>query len=55
MPQRRIEVAFVFWDDLKLTSGIRAPTAFNGQNCFFKAAGSKVLDEYYTSHLKEVY
>jgi hypothetical protein len=43
---RRIEVVFVLWDDLKLTSGLRAPTAFNGQNHFFKIGRSKVLDEY---------
>jgi hypothetical protein len=30
MPLRRIEVLFVLWDDLKLTSGLRTPTAFNG-------------------------
>jgi hypothetical protein len=31
MALRRIEVVFVLWDDLKLTSGLRTPTAFNGQ------------------------
>ena len=53
MAQRRIEVVFVLWDDLKLTSGLRTPTAFNGQNYFFKIAGSKVLDKYYNSYLKK--
>jgi hypothetical protein len=53
MPQRRIEVVFVLWDDLKLTSGLRTPTAFNGQNYFFKIGRSKVLDEYYNSYLKK--
>jgi hypothetical protein len=36
MAQRRIEVIFVLWDDLKLASGLRTPTAFNGQNYFSK-------------------
>jgi hypothetical protein len=53
MALRRIEVVFVLWDDLKLTSGLRTPTAFNGQNYFFKIAGSKVLDKYYNSYLKK--
>jgi hypothetical protein len=55
MALRRIEVIFVLWDDLKLTSGLRARTAFNGQNYFFKTgrSRSKVLDEYYNSYLKE--
>jgi hypothetical protein len=52
MALRRIEVVFVLWDNLKLTSGIRTPTAFNGQNYFFKIAGRKVLGEYYNSYLK---
>jgi hypothetical protein len=52
MPLRRIEVVFVLWDDLKLTSGLRTSTAFNGQNYFFEISRSKVLDEYYNSHLK---
>ena len=47
MAQRRIEVVFVLWDDLKLTSGLRTPTAFNGQNYFFKIGRSKVLEVYY--------
>jgi hypothetical protein len=64
MAQRRIEVVFVLWDDLKLTSGLRIPTAFNGQNYFFKIAGSKVVDKYTTiptqkgksnSHVKVYY
>jgi hypothetical protein len=53
MPLRRIEVVFVLWDDLKLTSGLRTPTAFNGQNYFFKIGRSKVLDEHYNSYLKK--
>ena len=53
MPLRRIEVVFVLWDDLNLTSGLRTPTAFNGQNYFFKIGRSKVRDEYYNSHLKK--
>jgi hypothetical protein len=53
MALRRIEVVFVLRDDLKLTSGLRTPTAFNGQNYVFKIAGSNVLDEYYNSYLKE--
>ena len=53
MALRRIEVVFVLWDDLKLTSGLRTPTAFNGQNYFFKIGRSKVLDEYYNSYLKK--
>jgi hypothetical protein len=53
MALRRIEVVFVLWDDLKLTSGLRTPTAFNGQNCFFKMNGSKVLDEYYNTYLRK--
>jgi hypothetical protein len=53
MPLRRIEVVFVLWDDLKLTSGLRTLTAFNGQNYFFKIAGSKVLDKYYNSYQKK--
>jgi hypothetical protein len=53
MPLRRIEVVFVLWDDLNLTSGLRTPTAFNGQIYFFKIGRSKVLDEYYNSYLKE--
>jgi hypothetical protein len=53
MALRRIEVVFVLWDDLKSTSGLRTPTAFNGQNYFFKIAGSKVLDKYYNSYLKK--
>jgi hypothetical protein len=53
MALRRIEVVFVLWDDLKFTSRLRAPTAFNGQNHFFKKAESKVLDKYYNSYLKE--
>ena len=53
MALRRIEVVFVLWDDLKLTSGLRTPTAFNGQNYVFKLAGIKVLDESYNSYLKE--
>ena len=36
MPLRRIEVVFVLWDDLKLTSGLRTPTAFNGQFFVFE-------------------
>jgi hypothetical protein len=54
MAQRRIEVVCVLWDDLKLTSGLRTPTAFNGQNHFLKIAESKVLDEYryYNSYKK---
>jgi hypothetical protein len=44
---------FVLWDDLKLTSGLRTPTAFNGQNYVFKIAGSKVLDKHYNSYLKK--
>ena len=47
------EVVFVLWDDLKMTSGLRTPTAFNGQNFFFKIAESKVLDKYYNSYLKK--
>jgi hypothetical protein len=55
MALRRIEVVFVLWDGLKLTSGLRTPTAFNGQNYFFKTGKSKVLDEYryYNSYLKK--
>jgi hypothetical protein len=53
MPLRRIEVVFVLWDDLKLTSGLRTLTAFNGQSYVFKIAGSKVLDKYYNSYLKK--
>jgi hypothetical protein len=53
MALRRIEVVFVLWDDLKFTSGLRAPTAFNGQNYFFKIGRSNVLDKYYNSYLKE--
>jgi hypothetical protein len=52
MALRRIEVVFVLWDDLKLTSGIRTPTAFNGQKYFFKIAGRKFRGEYYNSYLK---
>ena len=37
---------------LKLTSGHRISTAFNGKNHFEKIAGSKLLDKYYNSHLK---
>jgi hypothetical protein len=51
MAQRRIEVVFVLWDDLKLTSGLRTPTAFNG-HFFSKMGESKVLDEYYNSYIK---
>jgi hypothetical protein len=36
MALRRIEVVFVLWDGLKLTSGLRTSTAFNGQNYFSK-------------------
>jgi hypothetical protein len=36
----------------RLALGHRISTVFNGQNHFFKIAGSKVLDEYYNSHLK---
>jgi hypothetical protein len=54
MAQRRIEVIFVLWDDLKLTSGLRNPTAFNGRNYFKKTARSNVLDDYYNSYLKKV-
>jgi hypothetical protein len=43
MALRRIELVFVLWDDLKLTSGLRTPTAFNGQNYFFKTHLSVVL------------
>ena len=53
MAQRRIEVVFVLCDDLKLISGLRTPTAFNGQNHFFKIRRSKLLDEYYNSYLKK--
>jgi hypothetical protein len=52
MALRRIEVVFVLWDDLKLTSGLRNPTALNGQLFSKQIAGSKVLDEYYNSYLK---
>jgi hypothetical protein len=52
MALRRIEVVFVLWDGLKLTSGLRIPTAFNGQSYCFKIAGSEVLDKYYNSYLK---
>jgi hypothetical protein len=54
MALQRIEVVFVLWDDLKLTSGLRTPTAFNGQNYFFEIGKSKDLDEYYNSHLKKI-
>jgi hypothetical protein len=31
----------------------RISTVFNGQNYFFKIAGSKVLDEYYNPYLEK--
>jgi hypothetical protein len=39
--------------ELKLTSGHRISTTFNGQNHFNEIAGSKVLDEYYNSYLRQ--
>jgi hypothetical protein len=36
----------------KLALGNRISTVFNGQNYFFKIAGSKVLDKYYNYYLK---
>jgi hypothetical protein len=51
MALRRIEVVFVLWDDLKLISELRTPTAFNGPKKI-KIGRSKVLDEYYNSYLK---
>jgi hypothetical protein len=36
-----------------MTSGLRTPTAFNGQNYFFKITESKVLDKYYNSYIKK--
>jgi hypothetical protein len=35
-----------------LISGLRTPTAFNGQNYFFKIGKSKVLGKYYNSYVK---
>jgi hypothetical protein len=37
----------------RLALGHSISTAFNGQNHFFKIAGSKVLDEYYNPYLKK--
>jgi hypothetical protein len=42
-PAHAIEVVLVLWDDLKLTSGLRTPTAFNGQNYFSKKVEVKFL------------
>jgi hypothetical protein len=36
-----------------LASGHRISTTFNGQNHFKKIAGSKVLDEYYSTYLRK--
>ena len=53
MPLRRIEVVFVLWDDLKLTSlGAQDPNGIERPKSIFKIGSSKVLDEYYNSYLK---
>jgi hypothetical protein len=36
-----------------LASGHRISTTSNGQNHFYKIAGSKVLDEYYNTYLRK--
>jgi hypothetical protein len=38
---------------LRLASGHRVSTTFNGQIHFKKIAGSKVLDEYYNTYLRK--
>jgi hypothetical protein len=43
---------FLLWDDLKLTSGLRTPAVFNGQNYVWEIRKSQFLDEYYNSYLK---
>jgi hypothetical protein len=50
MRQIEIEIVFVLCGGLKLTSGHRISTVFNGQNHFTKIAGSTVLDEYYNTY-----
>jgi hypothetical protein len=41
------------WGGLKMTSGHRISTTYNGQNHFKQMAGSKGLDEYYNIYLRK--
>jgi hypothetical protein len=49
VPAKRNTWDFMNWP--RFASGYRTSTVFNGQNGFFKIAGSKVLDRYCSSYL----